>query len=60
MGKTNGCSRTLVVIGDGDVGGQIKELFDQRNREFTAVTASSPVKVIVFRTTTTMERNGLF
>ena len=58
-GKTNGCSRTLVVIGDGDVGSQIREVFDERNKEFSA-TGGNPVKVIVFRTTTTMERNGLF
>ena len=58
-GKTNGCSKTLVVIGDGDVGSQIKELFDKKNREFSG-NYGSPVKVLVFRTTTTMERNGTF
>ncbi|XP_063677318.1 uncharacterized protein LOC134813454 [Bolinopsis microptera] len=57
-GKTNGCSRTLVVIGDGDVGSQIREVFDDRNKEFSAT--GNPVKVIVFRTTTTMERNDLY
>ena len=56
-GKTNGCSKTLVVIGDGDVGSQIKELFDKKNREFSG--NGPPVKVLVFRTTTTMERNGI-
>ena len=56
-GKTNGCSKTLVVIGDGDVGSQIKELFDKKNREFSGT--GPPVKVLVFRTTTTMERNGI-
>ena len=52
--KTNGCTKTLVIISDGDVA-QYKEVFDAKNRQVNG----NKVRVIAFRTETTMERNVL-